>query len=330
MGEETPAPGRRFRFAPQATAVDQCRWPALGVAWRDKIRSLPIHDCSMKLDLTDSIQRARREARPLIMGVVNVTPDSFSDGGRFADRARAVEHALQLAGQGADILDIGGESTRPGAEPVSEADELERVIPVIEGIRAVSTAMISIDTSKPGVMRAAIAAGADMVNDVCALRMPGALETAAQLTGPVCLMHMQGQPRTMQQAPRYADVVEDLLVFFRARIEACLEAGVQRERLVLDPGFGFGKTLAHNLALLAGLTRFEELDLPILAGLSRKSMLGAITGRQRPEERMAASVAAALLAAQRGAMIIRVHDVAETADALKVWRALKDAETAGD
>ncbi len=283
----------------------------------------------MRTDLNQAILSAVGASRPLVMGVVNVTPDSFSDGGLFADRNRAVEHALQLVEQGADILDIGGESTRPGAEPVSEVDELQRVIPVIEGIRARSDAPISIDTSKPAVMRAAVAAGADMINDVCALQAPGAVTAAAELGVSVCLMHMQGEPRTMQRSPGYTDVVADILGFFQARIGDCLQAGVERRRLVLDPGFGFGKTLAHNLELLAGLERFAELGLPVLAGLSRKSMLGTITGRERPDERVAASVAAAVLAAERGAAIIRVHDVAETVDALKVWQALKQVENKG-
>ncbi|MGY6555962.1 MAG: dihydropteroate synthase [Wenzhouxiangella sp.] len=283
----------------------------------------------MRTHLGQSIQRARSEGRPLLMGVVNVTPDSFSDGGLFLDPALALAHALALVGQGADMLDIGGESTRPGAEPVGETEELARVIPVIEALRARTDTPISIDTSKPAVMRAAVAAGANMINDVCALQTPGAAEAAAQLNVPVCLMHMQGQPRTMQQAPVYADVVEELLAFFRARIEACLAAGLRREQLVVDPGFGFGKTLEHNLVLLAALGRFSELDLPVLAGLSRKSMLGAITGRERPEQRVAASLAAALLAGERGAAIIRVHDVAETRDALMVWQAVRDAEQGG-
>lgn len=283
----------------------------------------------MRPQLSQSIQRARIEGRPLLMGVVNVTPDSFSDGGLFLEPARALAHALTLVGQGADVLDIGGESTRPGAEPVGESEELARVMPVIEGIRARTDTPISIDTSKPAVMRAAVAAGADMINDVCALQAPDAAATAAELEVPVCLMHMQGQPRTMQQAPSYPKVVEDVLAFFRARTEACLAAGLRREQLVVDPGFGFGKTLEHNLALLAALGRFSELDLPVLAGLSRKSMLGAITGRERPEQRVAASLAAALLAAERGAAIIRVHDVAETRDALKVWQSVKGAQQEG-
>lgn len=280
----------------------------------------------MAESLAERIGRAHRSEQPLVMGVVNVTPDSFSDGGRFERPDQAVAHALGLLEQGADLLDIGGESTRPGAEPVSEADELARVLPVIERLRARTASPISIDTSKPAVMRAAVAAGADMVNDVNALRAPDALATVAELAVPVCLMHMQGQPRTMQDKPDYDDVVAEVLAFFGARVQACLNAGVDRERLVLDPGFGFGKTLAHNLALLARFRELNSLGYPVLAGLSRKSMLGALTGRERPEDRVAASVTAALLAAQRGAAIVRVHDVAATIDALKVWRALDQAE----
>lgn len=280
----------------------------------------------MAESLAERIGRAHRSEQPLVMGVVNVTPDSFSDGGRFERPDQAVAHALGLLEQGADLLDIGGESTRPGAEPVSEADELARVLPVIERLRARTASPISIDTSKPAVMRAAVAAGADMVNDVNALRAPDALATVAELAVPVCLMHMQGQPRTMQDKPDYDDVVAEVLAFFGARVQACLNAGVDRERLVLDPGFGFGKTLAHNLDLLARFRELNSLGYPVLAGLSRKSMLGALTGRERPEDRVAASVTAALLAAQRGAAIVRVHDVAATIDALKVWRALDQAE----
>ena len=283
----------------------------------------------MKPELAARIGQAHRESLPLIMGVVNVTPDSFSDGGRFAHSQQAVTHALALAEQGADILDIGGESTRPGANPVSEAEELARVLPVIEGIRAVSETPISIDTSKPGVMHAAVAAGANMINDVNALRSPQALTVAAALAVPVCLMHMQGQPRTMQQAPEYVDVVADIKAFFAARIRACRDAGIHAEHLILDPGFGFGKTLAHNLRLLSELAGLVELGWPVLAGLSRKSMLGAITGREPPDQRVAASVAAALLAAERGAAILRVHDVAATVDALKVRQAVRGMQQRG-
>jgi len=262
-------------------------------------------------------------ARPRLMGIVNVTPDSFSDGGRYADRDAAVAHARELVAAGADVLDIGGESTRPGAEPVSEPQELARVLPVIQGLRQRSSAPISIDTSKPAVMREAILAGADMINDVRALREPGALETAAEYAVPVCLMHMRGEPLTMQDQPTYSDVVAEQMAFFEERIQTCLQAGLARENLVIDPGFGFGKQLAHNLTLLHRLSELNTLGYPVLAGLSRKSMLGHLTGREKANERASASVAAALLAAQRGAAILRVHDVAETADALKVWLALK-------
>ncbi len=280
----------------------------------------------MSETLAQRIGAAHRSERPLVMGVVNVTPDSFSDGGRFDRPERAVEHGLELLQQGADMLDIGGESTRPGSEPVGAEEELARVVPVITGLRAQTEAPISIDTTKPAVMRAAAAAGADMINDVCALTVPGALDAALECRLPVCLMHMQGRPRTMQNKPEYSDVVAEVLGFFQRRVQACLAAGLARENLVLDPGFGFGKTLAHNLALLQRLRELNSLGYPLLVGVSRKSMLGAITGRQIPDQRVAASVAAALLAAQRGAAIVRVHDVAETVDALKVWQALAELE----
>ncbi|MEE4638632.1 MAG: dihydropteroate synthase [Wenzhouxiangella sp.] len=276
--------------------------------------------------LAERIGRAHRIEQPLVMGVVNVTPDSFSDGGRFDGPEQAVEHALALLDQGADLLDVGGESTRPGAEPVSEAAELARVLPVIERLRQRSDAPISIDSTKPAVMRAAVAAGADMINDVNALRAPGALQTAAELAVPVCIMHMQGDPLTMQDKPDYGDVVADVLAFFSDRVQACLAAGIAREHLVLDPGFGFGKTLAHNLTLLARFRELNSLGYPVLAGLSRKSMLGRLTGRERPDERLAASVTAAVLAAQRGAALVRVHDVAATVDGLKIWLALAQAD----
>jgi len=263
-------------------------------------------------------------SRPLVMGIVNVTPDSFSDGGRYASTAQALKHAQQLIADGADILDIGGESTRPGAAEVSEQQELERVLPVIEGLRGCPVP-ISIDTWKPAVMRAALAAGASMVNDVNALLADGALQVVAASHAAVCLMHKQGTPQTMQRQPHYEDVVGEVEAFLRARIAAALEAGIARERIVIDPGFGFGKTLAHNLALLRRLERFTGLGVLLLVGISRKSMLGAITGRG-VEERLAASVAAALLAVQRGAAIVRVHDVRETVDALKVLNALNEGE----
>lgn len=273
------------------------------------------------MDLVDRIERARHERRPLVMGVLNVTPDSFSDGGRFVDPQTALAHARRMAEEGADIIDVGGESTRPGAEPVDEFEELERVIPVIRAMTAALDVPVSVDTSKPGVMRTAVAAGAAMINDVAGLRTPGAPEAAAELGVPVCVMHMLGEPRTMQKDPRYADVVGDIREFFEQRLAALASAGVERRRVVLDPGFGFGKTLAHNLELLRRLGEFRELGCALMAGISRKSMLGAITGREDPADRTAASVAAALIAVQRGADIIRVHDVAETVDALKVLQA---------
>jgi dihydropteroate synthase len=260
--------------------------------------------------------------RPLVMGIVNVTPDSFSDGGRHASTAAAIAHAHQLIQDGADILDIGGESTRPGAAYVSEQEELERVLPVIEGLHGMSLP-ISIDTWKPGVMTAALAAGACMVNDVNALQAEGALELVANTDAAVCLMHKQGDPHNMQQQPRYQNVTDEVNAFLRERIAAAEAAGITRERIVIDPGFGFGKTLAHNLDLLRGLESFRALGVPVLAGMSRKSMLGTITGRE-VGERGAASVAAALLAVQRGAAIVRVHDVRETVDALKIWQAVNE------
>ncbi|MFN7521356.1 MAG: dihydropteroate synthase [Lysobacteraceae bacterium] len=269
----------------------------------------------------DCAGRVLRLDRPLVMGIVNVTPDSFSDGGEHADVDAAVAHALRFVEEGADILDIGGESTRPGAAPVDEATERARVLPVIEALVARTGVPISIDTTKPGVMRAALEAGAGMVNDVMALRAEGSLEAVAASRAAVVLMHMQGEPRTMQASPHYDDVVGEVHRFLAERIFACELAGIEKRRLVVDPGFGFGKTLEHNLALLAGLRRFTELGVPVLAGLSRKSSLGQITGRA-VDDRVAASVAAHLLAVQNGARLVRVHDVAATVDALKVWSAV--------
>ena len=254
------------------------------------------------------------------MGVVNVTPDSFSDGGRFFDHARALEHARKLRADGADILDIGGESTRPGAAPTTEAQELERVLPLIERLAA-EGAIVSIDTMKPAVMRAAIDAGASMVNDVRALQEEGAMEAAGAHGVAVCLMHMQGAPRTMQHAPAYDDVVREVGDFLLARAQACVDAGIERERIAIDPGFGFGKTLQHNLDLLRGLPEIAAFGYPVVAGLSRKASIGRLTGRD-VGERLAGSLAAALAALERGASIVRVHDVRETADAIKVWRAI--------
>lgn len=274
--------------------------------------SMFLHCGKFRLDLS----------RPLVMGIVNVTPDSFSDGGRHASAAAAIGHARQLLEDGADILDIGGESTRPGAAQVGEREELDRVLPVIEGLRDTS-APISIDTYKPEVMRAALAAGACMVNDINALQDALALQVVAASDAAVCLMHKQGTPQTMQQRPDYRDVVGEVVAFLHERIAVAAVAGIARERIVVDPGFGFGKTLAHNLDLLRRLETFKALGVPVLAGLSRKSMLGAITGRD-VGERAAASVAAALLAVQHGAAIVRVHDVRETVDALKVWQAVNE------
>ncbi|MBL8515684.1 MAG: dihydropteroate synthase [Betaproteobacteria bacterium] len=259
--------------------------------------------------------------RPLVMGIVNVTPDSFSDGGKHLDRRAAIMGARQMLEDGADILDIGGESTRPGAKPASLSEELDRVLPVIEALSGEGVPL-SVDTRKPEVMRAAIAAGAAIINDVNALQAPGALAAVAASQAGVCLMHMQGAPDTMQGDPRYDDVLVEVRDFLVERSDACDAAGIARARIVIDPGFGFGKTLAHNLTLLRDLDRFLETGYPVLAGLSRKSMLGALTGRDA-RERLAASIAAALLAVEKGAKVLRVHDVKETVDALKVWQAAR-------
>jgi len=255
------------------------------------------------------------------MGVVNITPDSFSDGGRFLEPHAAVHHARKLAEDGADLIDIGGESTRPGAAPVSEAEELQRILPVLEKL---SDLPISVDTRRPAVMKAALEAGASMINDVQALQAPGALDAVRKSQCAVCLMHMKGQPATMQQEPHYDDVVTEVKGFLRSRIAAAEGAGIARERIVVDPGFGFGKTAAHNLKLLARLAEFQELGVPLAAGLSRKSTLGKITGRA-VEERLAGSLAMALVALQRGATILRVHDVRETRDVIAVWAAVRNA-----
>jgi dihydropteroate synthase len=256
------------------------------------------------------------------MGIVNVTPDSFSDGGRLGSAQAAVDHALRLHDDGAAILDVGGESTRPGAAAVAADEEMRRVLPVIEML-ARRDLVVSIDSMKPEVMRAALAAGATMVNDVAALQAPGALEVVAASGAAVCLMHMQGAPQTMQQAPRYADVVEEVKRFLEERVTAATEAGIGRERLVIDPGFGFGKALEHNLELLKKLDRLLELGVPILAGMSRKAMLGALTGRA-VDQREFAGVAAHLVAVTRGARVLRVHNVAAMHDALAVWNAVEE------
>ena len=264
---------------------------------------------------------------PLVMGILNVTPDSFSDGGRFDRLDDALRHAERLIGEGADILDIGGESTRPGALPVAEDLELTRVLGVIEALSARFDIPISIDTSKPGVMRAAVDAGAAMVNDVNALRAPGALQTAAGLGVPVCLMHMRGEPRSMQSRIHYDDVVVEVRNFLLERAAACIDAGIPRKAIILDPGFGFAKTLEHNLLLLKHLRVLVDTGYPVLAGISRKSMIGMLTGRE-VDDRLAGSLAAAVLALEAGTAIVRVHDVAQTVDAVKVWQAVSNGAPA--
>lgn len=263
----------------------------------------------------------RDDGLPLVMGIVNVTDDSFSDGGRFRDPRRAIEHGLALAAEGADLVDVGGESTRPGAAPVSADEELRRVIPVIEAL-AREGVQASADTLKPEVMRAAIAAGCAVVNDVNAFRAPGAIEAVRDADVGLVAMHMQGTPRTMQQAPHYEDVAREVGEFLRERSRALEAAGIATRRIAIDPGFGFGKTRSHNVALFRALPALASLGYPLLVGVSRKRMLGDITGRGITE-RTAASVAAALLAAQNGARILRVHDVKETVDVIKVWQALR-------
>ncbi|MHB0925838.1 MAG: dihydropteroate synthase [Gallionellaceae bacterium] len=263
-------------------------------------------------------------SRPLVMGIVNVTPDSFSDGGQHFQHDAALAHAQRLIAEGADIIDIGGESTRPGAQPVGVQEELDRVLPIIEGLRG-APVPVSIDTCKPQVMQAAIAAGVQMVNDINALQDAAAMNAVAAGNVAVCLMHKQGNPQTMQAQPQYQNAVAEVGEFLRERIAAAEAAGIGRERIVIDPGFGFGKTLAHNLDLLRHLGKLRELGVPVLAGLSRKSMLGALTGREAGD-RVAASVAAALIAVQHGASIVRVHDVRETVDALKIWNAINESE----
>ncbi len=267
--------------------------------------------------------------RPLIMGVLNVTPDSFSDGGLFATRESAVAQARKLIADGAAIIDVGGESTRPGAETVPLEVELERVIPVISALRTELDALVSVDTSKPEVMRAAVAAGAGMINDVNGLRAAGAMDVAAASGAAVCVMHMQGTPRSMQNQPRYRDVAAEVGAFLSGQAEALRARGVERERIVVDPGFGFGKTLAHNIALFRGLPALVAMGYPVLVGVSRKSMVGSLLGDRPITDRMTGSVAAAMLAAHAGARILRVHDVRETADALAILEALSGQDTGG-
>ncbi|TCK18673.1 dihydropteroate synthase [Thiogranum longum] len=271
-------------------------------------------DCNGRfLDLT----------RPQVMGVLNVTPDSFSDGGDFFSPEKALQHAFDMEAAGAAIIDIGGESTRPGAQEVSLQDELERVIPVIERLQPRLGVPISIDTQKPEVMCAAVAAGAGLINDVNALRAPGAVEAAADCDVPVCLMHMQGDPRTMQSAPEYDNVVDEVRDFLLQRAGVCKNVGIPGERILLDPGFGFGKTVEQNLALLAGLKELVDRGYPVLVGLSRKSMIGKLLGVD-VEERLPASLALAVLAVERGARLVRAHDVAETRQALQMCIALQE------
>lgn len=259
--------------------------------------------------------------RTCVMGILNITPDSFSDGGDFFSIERAVERAFAMVDEGAAIIDIGGESTRPGAAAVCAQEELDRVLPVVEALAGELPVPVSIDTSKPVVMGAAVRAGAGMINDVSALRAEGALEAAKDTNVPVCLMHMQGNPRTMQQSPRYGDIVHEVRAFLASRLEACVEAGIGRERLIIDPGFGFGKTLEHNLKLLAHLEACCGLGTPVLVGISRKSMIGALADKPAGE-RLYGSLAAAVIAALSGAQIIRAHDVAQTAQALAVVDAI--------
>jgi dihydropteroate synthase len=262
-------------------------------------------------------------AQPAVMGVLNVTPDSFSDGGRFLDPARALEHALRLVGEGAGIIDIGGESTRPGATPIATDEELRRVIPIVRALAAQSPVLISVDTSNPQVIEQAIAAGAGLINDVRALQEPGALAAVARSSAAVCLMHMRGEPLSMQQLPVYQNVRTEVREQLQQRLAACIAAGIESARLCIDPGFGFGKTVAHNLELLRHLADLTDLGVPVMAGLSRKSMLATLTGRG-PDERLAGSVALACVAVLNGARIIRAHDVAATVDALRVVHAVME------
>lgn len=273
------------------------------------------------MNVIDCGGRALDLRRVAVMGVLNITPDSFSDGGLFLSRERALERAIEIAEEGADIIDVGGESTRPGADAASVEDELNRVVPVIEALHKVIALPISIDTSKPEVMRRAVAAGAGMINDVRALRAPGALSVAAQLRVPVCLMHMQGEPRTMQDNPHYDDVVAEVKAFLRTRREACIAAGIPEERIVIDPGFGFGKTAEHNLALLRHLDQLKSLGSPLLVGLSRKSVIGSVLDLPIGQ-RLHASVALAVIAARNGANIVRVHDVRATREAIRMAEAV--------
>ncbi len=269
--------------------------------------------------LLSSTSRSLDLSSPRIMGILNLTPDSFSDGGHFVGRDAALRHALQMVQDGATLIDVGGESTRPGADAVAEQQELDRVIPVLELLRRELDCWISIDTSKAVVMQEAVRAGADLINDIRALREPNALQVAANSGAAVCLMHMQGQPRTMQQAPDYRDVTLEVADFLQQRLQACDEAGIPRERICLDPGYGFGKRLEHNYELLGKVGQLHQLGLPLLVGMSRKSMLGQLLQREL-DERLAGGLAAHLFALSQGAQILRVHDVKEMADAVRVWQ----------
>lgn len=269
----------------------------------------------------NKLQQLLSEQRPLVMGILNSTPDSFSDGGQFNTITVAIEHVLEMIEQGADMIDIGGESTRPGAVPVALDEELSRVIPLIEKIRQHSSVLISIDTSKPEVMQHAVTAGADMINDVLALQSAAAIEMCAQLNVPVCLMHMQGEPRSMQTNPYYAGVVSDVKDFLQQRVTTCLKSGIAKQNIIIDPGFGFGKTLQHNLLLLKHLNIFSDMPYPVLVGMSRKSMIGKILDVEAGD-RLYGSLAAAVLAYSKGARIFRVHDVKPTVDAVRVCHAV--------
>jgi dihydropteroate synthase len=263
-------------------------------------------------------------ANPAVMGILNVTPDSFSDGGRFLNFDWALQHAEEMTIAGAAIIDVGGESTRPGSAEVPVQEELDRVIPIIEAVSSRLDVAVSVDTGKAVVMQAAVAAGATLINDVYALRQEGALEAAAELDAAVCLMHMLGTPATMQLDPRYEDVTSDVCAFLRDRLEACKQAGIKKNRLLVDPGFGFGKTDAQNLELLANLRHLQRLGVPLLVGLSRKRLLGSLTGRST-DQRLHAGIAAAVLSVERGARIVRTHDVTETVDAIRVFQAVLEA-----
>lgn len=279
----------------------------------------------MDLDTTPFLDCGGRKLlldRPRVMGILNVTPDSFSDGGKYLDPEAALQRAEAMIAAGVDVIDVGGESTRPGADAVSVQEELCRVMPVIEALAGRADILLSIDTSKPEVMREAVTAGARIINDVNALQAPGALAAAAAGTAAICLMHRQGDPQTMQQSPQYEDVVREVCGFLTDRMLACEFAGIDKRRILLDPGFGFGKSLKHNLELLANLGAVVALERPVLVGLSRKSMIGQLTARDIPAQRDAGSLAAAVLALEQGAMLLRVHDVASAVDAIEVWRAV--------